>query len=61
MASTVCPQRIIKEAIRLLNTLEPQNAEDEEATDNCILELGYLERALYRDGITSIKINTWEQ
>lgn len=57
--AAVCPQRIIKEAIRLLEecsagpTSDP--ADFEEAVANNIHELQGLEKALYRDGITKIE------
>jgi len=58
MAVKVCPQRIIAEAIRLLDecglgpTSDP--VEFEEAISNNRHELESLSRALYRDGIINI-------
>ncbi len=59
MASKVCPQRIIDEAIRLLISAElqenqkPDFGSSEKIADN-ILQLDSLSRALYRDGIYNI-------
>lgn len=51
----VCPQRIIKEAIRLLELAHDGGMnEDLEIVENNILELEGLEKALYRDGIINI-------
>lgn len=55
MANKVCPQRIIKEAIRLLEDSPEGDLDHEEAVGNCIVELASLEKALYRDGIINIE------
>ena len=55
----VSPQRIIKEAIRLLSECGCGPLSDpsdfEEAVANNIEELDSLQKALYRDGIINIK------
>lgn len=50
----VCPQRIIKEAVRLLTFVEVPGEELENLSNN-ILELEGLEKSLYRDGIINIE------
>jgi hypothetical protein len=54
----VCPQRIIKESIRLLELFADEyshNKELCEEIDNNVQELGGLEKALARDGIINIE------
>jgi hypothetical protein len=56
--SKICPQRIIKEAIRLLEQFYEEyshNDELSEQIDNNVTELENLEKALYRDGIINIE------
>jgi hypothetical protein len=53
--TTVCPQRIIKEAIRLLEQAPFTNDTDTEAKENNLIELESLQRALYKEGIHKIK------
>lgn len=59
--SSVCPQRILKEAVRLLEEagLGPHSdPEDfEESVDNSIMELKMLSDRLYKAGITKIDEN----
>jgi hypothetical protein len=54
--SKVCPQRIIAEAVELLNATAGLLDEDlEERVINSVQELQGLSRALYRDGIHNIE------
>jgi hypothetical protein len=50
----ICPQRIIAEAVRLLNEFEPQDEGESEAMDNNLAELEELSKRLYQAGITAI-------
>jgi len=53
--SKVCPQRIIAEAIRLLEQYPSHTSMDVNVeVDECIEELEGLSKALYRDGIINI-------
>jgi len=54
MANKVCPQRIIAEAIRLIELIPITEGRDEESITNNLQELESLSRALYRDGIINI-------
>lgn len=53
--SVVCPQRVLSEAVRLLENYPPSDAIIAEEIDNNILELKALINALNRDGITQIE------
>ena len=54
---SVCPQRILKEAVRLLSRIETTE-ETAEEIDNNILELEALASTLYRMGITAVEDGT---
>jgi hypothetical protein len=56
--TSVCPQRIIKEAIRLLERADfAPGSDDDEAAGSALHELAELERRLYKAGITKIDID----
>jgi hypothetical protein len=56
--TSVCPQRIIKEAIRLLELAGfAPGSDDDEAAGSVLHELAELERRLYKAGITKIDID----
>lgn len=54
----VCPQRIIKEAIKIMEkhiSYDGLTQDEADRIDNNLLELNALEKALYRDGIINIE------
>ena len=55
MKISICPQRVISEALDLLLMIEPKTDEEEERIGHNISELEGLSRSLARDGITKIK------
>lgn len=54
-STSVCPQHILNEAIRLLTISPPSDEGEDEAISNNIMELEALSKALHRDGIINIK------
>jgi hypothetical protein len=46
MANVVCPQRILREAIDLLNSIAPKSEDEAERIDNNIQELEFLIKVL---------------